>query len=144
MDKKDIKYMYNVKEMEDMTFELRKRIVCVKMEEYSSERGVSDAFCFIEYLKENCNFKFGDVIDFENFKKEYLTTPFRLTEFNNMFYNSALDYDEYVYLGFGDDLKLIPNDSLPIVLYDVIQEHNFSNEDLTLFEEFVNFKYYQL
>ncbi len=133
----------SIQDMENKAMEIRKTVICRKMEVYYEYVGINGGDLFMEYLKENCNFKYGDVIDFENFKKDYLTNTFRLSEFNKIFLNSGLDYDDFVYLGFNNDLKVVTHEELYFAFYDAIKDYEFSNEDLTLFEEFVDFHYYK-
>ena len=128
-------------DLEKKAVELRKDVIIEKMEAYYEYAGINGGDCFMEYLKENCNFKYGSVIDFENFKKDYLTSTKRLTDFNNIFFNSGFDYDEFIYLGFEKDLTVVDETAVYEVFYDQIRSYEFTNEDLTLFEDFVDFEF---
>ena len=131
-------------DLEKKAVELRKTVIIEKMEAYYEYAGINGGDCFMQYLKENCNFKYGSVIDFENFKKEYLTTTKRLTEFNGIFFNSGFDYDEFFYLGFEKDLTVVDETAVYEVFYNQIRTYEFSNEDLTLFEDFVDYRFNQV
>ncbi|MBR3362534.1 MAG: hypothetical protein IKG40_01255 [Bacilli bacterium] len=137
----DIKNFDELKKLEDKTTSLRKQAIIYKMEEYYEYAGIEGGDCFMDYLKENCNFKYGDVIDFELFKKEFLTDTFRLSQFIEEYVNTAFDYDEFVFLGFGDDLSVVNQTEVYDTYYSKIMNYEFSNKDLALFEDFVDSKY---
>ena len=132
-----------IKNLEQKVTKDRKLLIMEKIEYCLQYRGDEYSKQFLDFLKTETTtkFKYGDVLDFEQFKKDYLVSFKNIEKFNEFYSNTALCYDELMYIGFGDDLSIVPFDEFVSEFYDKIRACEFSDDDLNEFEYFVNVKF---
>lgn len=132
-----------ITEMEKKVIVDRKKLILEKMDFYYDFYGFEDTDAFLDFLEndEFINFVCGQVIEFNKFKKYYLTSIDRINEFHEIFYNSALDESEFYFVGFKDDIRLVPEDKLYTTFFECIMDYEFGSSDLIKFERFVDSKY---
>ena len=119
-----------VNELKNQANDLRKKTIIKRMEVLYDYEGVEGLLECVNLLKRCTSFKFGDCIDFETFKKEFLISFDNLRLFYDVYYNTVYDVDELVYMGFDDKLSLVDMDNAPDKIFDEIIAYNFSDEEL--------------
>ena len=119
-----------VNELKNQANDLRKKTIIKRMEVLYDYEGVEGLLECVTLLKRCTSFKCGDCIDFETFKKEFLISFDNLRLFYDVYYNTAYDVDELVYMGFDDKLSLVDMDNVPDKIFDEIIAYNFSDDEL--------------
>ena len=119
-----------VNELKNQSNDLRKKIIVGRMEIIYDYEGVGGLLECVHLLKECTPFKCGDCVDFETFRKEFLISFENLRLFYDVYYNTALDVDELVYVGFKDNLSIVSVDKAPDKIVEEIMNYNFSDDEL--------------
>ena len=130
-----------IKKINDLKKEvivLRKKILIKKIDAVLEYEGVDGLYDCVKNLSDVSSFKTGDCLDFDRFKDEYLTSLENFKKFNQVWSESSCDIDEFVYIGFDDNLSVVNCNQMPDKLYDEIMAYEFSEEELCNFEKRMN------
>ena len=132
----------NIREAEAKVVKSRKEIIIDKIEMYYEYYCMEDgSYVFFDYLEANTSFKYGQVVEFDKFKKEFLTSFDNLKKFNDVYYNSGMDIDELLYFGFDGNLTVVSETEFYISVFDAIMAYEFTPLELYDFEQFVAEKF---
>ena len=127
-----------IEKMEEQAFDMRKKIVIKKLEIIYDVKGTDGLKKCLDALNKFTGFKHGSCIDFDNFKKDVLTSKGDLINFIDFYSNTCLDMSELMYLGFDDVCHVVEETKFFDEVCDAIEGHEFYNSDLYEFEEYLD------